>query len=531
MSFKHEHISYKETHSFSPLVIDYLNGVKELNSFYNYSPDISGIGNAIDARAKYPVNREVLVKTLQEQYSNLNTAEVVKSNIAALAGNNTYTICTAHQPNLVTGYLYFIYKIVHAIKLADELNKQYSDKHFVPVYYMGSEDNDLDELGTFRYAGKRYTWDAEGQKGAVGRMNTKSLKPLLDELFRVLGPPGEHTEQLKEILTEAYLKHDNISDATTCLVNELFGKYGLVVLNPDSAAFKREIITIMEDDMLNHTAVELVNKQAEALGEKYKVQAYPRDINLFYLKDGLRERIERVEGKWMVLNTELIFSRDELSEELNSHPERFSPNVILRGVLQERILPDVAFIGGGAEVAYWLQLKPVFEHYNTFYPVILLRQSVQFINEKATSLKEKLSLNTTDIFKGAEELYKNHVTQNSDSDRETSTERESIEEAISSLKAKAVAVDSTLESSAEAALTKMVYQLEVLEKKMMRAEKRKYATDLQRIDKLKEILFPNGLQERTENFISYYTLYGTDFIDYLYKATMPLENEFLVVYH
>lgn len=531
MSFQHEYIAYKDTLSFSPLVIDYLNGAKELNSFYRYEPDIDGIEQAIAERAKYSVNREALVITLQKQYEGLPTHEKVTQNIESLKSEDTYTVCTAHQPNLLTGYLYFIYKILHAIKLADELNDKYRDKHFVPVYYMGSEDNDLDELGTFRYESKKYIWDAAGQEGAVGRMSTESLKPLLNELFRVLGPPGEYTEQLKETLTEAYLNHNNISDSTAYLVNELFGKYGLIVLNPDDNAFKKEIISIMEDDLLNHTAVALVNKQAETLGNNYKVQAYPRDINLFYLKEGLRERLERVENKWIVLNTDIVFSKEELLKELNEHPKRFSPNVILRGVLQERILPDVAFIGGGAEVAYWLQLRPVFEHYETFFPVVLLRQSAQLVNEKAVRLKEQLSLSTKELFRDKDDLYKSYVTQNSDAEIELSPERKSIEDAIASLKKKATGVDSNLEASAEAVLTKMMYQLEILEKKMMRAEKRKYNTDLRRIDKLKEILFPNGLQERTENFISYYTLYGADFIEYLHKTILPLQNEFLVIYH
>ena len=313
------HIPYSNTGNFSDLVLDYLNAHPNLKQYYNYTPDADGIAQAIAARSKYPVNRKVLVSVLHKQYAELNKHDKLIENIDRLADENTYTICTAHQPNLMTGYLYFIYKIMHAIKLADELNTKYSDKHFVPVYYMGSEDNDLEELGTFRYNNQKYVWDAAGQTGAVGRMHTNSLKPLLDEVFKVLGPPGENLDVLKDILTQAYLQHQTIGEATQYLVNELFGRYGLVVLNPDEAELKKQIIPILKDDLQNHMAYVLVNDHIETLEEQYKVQAYPRMINLFYLRDDIRERIEKRNGKWRVLNTEIEWSEDALMTELETH--------------------------------------------------------------------------------------------------------------------------------------------------------------------------------------------------------------------
>lgn len=524
------YIPYKQTGSFSPLVTDYLAQSDSLQPFYTYSTDEAGIQQGIADRAKFPVNRNVLVTTLEAQYRSLECCDAVKDNIAALAYDNTYTICTAHQPNLLTGYLYFIYKIAHAIQLARHLNEQHPDKKFVPVYYMGSEDNDLDELGTFRYAGNKYVWDGNGQQGAVGRMNPESLKTILNDLFRVLGPPGEHTEQLKDILQQAYLHHHTIGAATRYLVNELFGRYGLVVLDPDEAAFKKEIQHIIKDDLLQHTANGIVSKQAELLAQQYKSQAYPRDINLFYLHDNLRERIEKSSHTWIVLNTDIAWTEQELLAELEAHPERFSPNVILRGVLQESILPNVAFIGGGAEVAYWLQLKELFIYYKVFYPAILLRQSVLWIEPKAAELQQKLGISTEELFQSYEELAKAHVSDNSQHNLSTADEQKAFEAVIQQLKDKAVSLDPTLGASAEAALAKVKHQLDVLEQKMLRAEKRKHDTELQRIAKLKNMLFPNNsLQERIENFIEYYPLYGQAFIDTVVSNIAPLKNEFLVI--
>lgn len=525
------YIPYEKTNSFSKLVTDYLDNSPELQPFYRYRPDEKGIEHAIKERSKYPVNREALVSELKNQYKELETSQLLNNNITALAEENTYTICTAHQPNLLTGYLYFIYKITHAIKLAEELNSNHSDKKFVPVYYIGSEDNDLDELGVFRYNGDKYRWDADGQTGAVGRMDTKSLKSLLDELFRVLGPPTNHTKELKEILTGAYLNQKNIADATRYLVNELFGRYGLVVIDADSSVFKSEILNVLEDDLLNHTAVNLVNEQADLLAKNYKTQAYPRDINLFYLKDQIRERIEHHEDRWVVLNTDISFSKDELLKELKDHPERFSPNVILRGVLQESILPNVAFIGGGAEVAYWLQLEKVFKHYNVFYPAVMLRQSAMLVKGNEAELVNKLELSTEDIFKGVDELTRAYIDEHTNGEWKTDGEEKEVEEILNKLQRKAVALDPTLEKSAGAALSKMKHQLDILQKKMYRAEKRKMQVEINRYEKLKSALFPNGgLQERTENFIQYYPEHGAKLIDLIHKGTLPYNEQFLIIY-
>lgn len=524
------YIPYQDTHSFSKLATDYIAGRETLNGFYSFAPDKKGLQQAIEIRKNFPVNRELLVRVLEKQYASFSKTERLIKNIQSLKAENTFTVCTAHQPNLLTGYLYFIYKILHAVKLAEELSESFPDKHFVPVYYMGSEDNDLDELGVFRYNGEKYKWDANGQTGAVGRMDTASLKELLGKLFKKLGPPGENVERLKALLEKAYMEHDTIGSATQYLVNELFGKYGLVILNPDDAELKMAFVNVMKDDLLNGKAERLVNQQIENLEVHYKSQAYPRSINLFYLKDQLRERIEKEGNLWKVLNTDLVFTEEELLKELQEYPERFSPNVVLRGLFQETILPDVAFIGGGAEVAYWMQLKTVFEHYNVFYPVVFLRQSVLWLHEDARKKMADLDLSQRDIFLPKDELIKNYFQKITKEALNIDEESNEMEVLLEHLKAKAKNIDATLEYSAEAVMKKIRYQLDVLQKKMLRAEKKKNKVVVERIEKLKMLLFPNGgLQERVENFIEYYLLYGDAYFDHLLRCMKPLQNEFLII--
>ncbi len=524
------HVPYNETGYFSPIVTDYLSSHKDIKPFYLYRPDEQGLTQAINERAKYPVNRKALVSALNNQYADLPKYDSVEKNIQLLLKENTFTVCTAHQPNLLTGYLYFIYKIIHAIKLAEQLSELHPGKHFVPVYYMGSEDNDIEELGTFRFRGEKYVWDGSGQKGAVGSMDTKGLKPMLNELFKLFGPPGKNCDDLQKLITEAYLKHKTIAAATHYLVNELFGRYGLVVLNPDEAILKASFVPVMEDELQNQRSYSIITKQIELLGAHYKIQAHPREINLFYLADQLRERIEKKDDKWVVLNTDISWTQQEVINELKQHPERFSPNVMLRGLYQETILPDVAFIGGGSEVAYWLQLKTFFAHYKVFYPAILLRQSVLWIGATESKLREQMELSVPDIFKQEVQLVREYVTKHSTDDWQTNEETEAIETIFQSLKQKATSLDPTLSAAAEAALTKMRHQLLALEQKMLRAEKRKMQTHVSRITKLKNILFPaNSLQERVENFSEYYLQYGTSFLDTIKNGIDPLKNEFLII--
>jgi bacillithiol synthase len=529
VSFNYHHLPYSETNSFSSLVTDYLAGKDKLKPFYNFNTDIEGTREAIKSRKNFPINRTTLINVLKRQYTSLNVSDAVQANIDLLQHENTFTITTAHQPNLLSGYLYFIYKILHAIKLSAVLKEQFEDYNFVPVYYMGSEDNDLDELGSFRYNGKKYTWDGDGQKGAVGRMKTKGLKALLDNLFKELGPPGEDCEKLKQIIFDAYLQHETIASATQYLVNELFGRYGLVIVDPDDRELKSQFIDITRDDLLNETAFNVVSKQITNLSEHYKVQAHPRPVNLFYLKDDIRERIEKTNGNWKVINRDITWTEEELMTEVNEFPERFSPNVILRPLFQEMILPDIIFIGGGAEVAYWMQLKTLFDRYHVFFPSIHLRQSILWISPKERDLRKQLGLSVNEIFKPESELVHEFISR-LDKGWETKEEMSQIEAMLLQLKKKAETLDPTLKSSAEASLTKIRYQVAVLEKKMLRAEKRKFQNELSRISRLKEHLFPvGGLQERTENFITYYVHKGDAYLDLLLYAMQPLKHEFLVI--
>ncbi len=309
MNYTAQWIPYEITNTFSKLAIDYIHQDPALRPFYKYSPSEDGILQAIEGRKLFPQDRKLLVQELNRQYSGISSGKV-QDNIASLAGNNTFTICTAHQPNIFTGYLYFIYKIIHIIKLADSLNQKLKAYHFVPVFFLGSEDNDLDELNRINLNGEELIWDTN-QSGAVGRMDTKGIDRLIDRIEGELSVQPFGPDLIK-LLKSCYLQSDTIQEATFKLVHALFEEFGLVVILPDSAALKSKLIPIFEEDIFRNTPGQIVNETAARLEEKYHAQVNARDINLFYLGEGIRERIIHADDSFTVNNTKLRFSASEM---------------------------------------------------------------------------------------------------------------------------------------------------------------------------------------------------------------------------
>ncbi|RDC55127.1 bacillithiol biosynthesis cysteine-adding enzyme BshC [Pedobacter chinensis] len=523
-----KYISYQETGSFSKLVLDYINNEEQLKAFYSYRPDMKGLAEAIDKR-HFLGDRNILVEVLKSQYQHLTPNKSVSKNIELLSLDNTFTVTTGHQLNLFTGPLYFIYKIVTTINLAIELKMAHPDQNFVPVYWMATEDHDFDEINHVSVDEKNISW-IQTTNGATGRLSTKTVAAAVTAYKGYLGisKNGKHIAKLVE---RAYLNHDNLADATRYLVNKLFEKYGLVIVNADEPSLKKLFTNIITSDIIEHNSsknIEQSSKNLEELG--YKTQVNGRDINFFYLKDDLRERLIFENGKYVVNHTEIRFSEEELKTEINTHPERFSPNVVIRPMYQEVILPNIAYIGGGAEVAYWMQLKANFDFYKVDFPVLLLRNSALLIDKRSAENLYNLGFSLEDVFLPLEELKNLWVRKNSTAQLSLSDEIRAINSIFDQIKLNAYKIDKTLSVSSDTAKQKTNRLLENLEKKLFRAEKRKHETALIQIENVKRRLFPNGtLQERILNIAPMYVNYGEDFLSSCIENFEPLGGDFTLL--
>lgn len=524
-----QYLPYSSTGYFSKTVNDYLSESAALRRFYRHEVSYNGVKEAMTSREYFPTDRDMLTEVLEEQYRHLQPQARVRENIALLKERNTFTITTAHQPNLFTGPLYFIYKIIHTIKIAADLKLQFPANNFVPVYYMGSEDADLDELNHIEIDGKKYAWSTT-QTGAVGRMLVDDeLIRLIQEVHGQLGVNPFGNEWI-DVLNRAYTKGKSIQQATFELVHELFAGYGLIVLIPDNARLKKVFEPVVEKELLEQFSHQAVKKTAEALNDAgYKIQASGREINLFYLLGDKRERIEQLKDQYVVKNMGITFSKEAILQELYSYPERFSANVVLRGVFQEIILPNIIFVGGGGELAYWLELRGVFDKVGAPYPMLILRNSFLLLNEKQQCIIDKLQLGPEDLFKENFEIL-NLILQHKGQAISLSSEIEELEFFYNHLREKTAQADPTLAQHVQALGRQAGRKLAALQKKIDSAQRKRLDAETRQLTKLKGQLFPhNSLQERVENFGSIYSVYGKSVLDTLLTASKTLDSAFCLL--
>ncbi len=531
--FSKKLIDFDSTHSFSALVLDYLSATKTIPDFQSFSFDENGFKHAIENRLKprYEVNREVLSNVLLEQYERLSgkisTFDQTKKIISTLTKKTTFTVTTGHQLNLFTGPLYFIYKIISTINLADELKTKFPEYDFVPIYWMASEDHDLEEINHIHLFGKKIEWEPTS-KGASGKITCEGISKTLTIVKEMLN--NANAEKIISLFEKAYHPENKLSEAARIIIHELFSEYGLVILDADDARLKTNFVSEMKDDVINHSAFKYVEETIQELEKNYKVQVHPREINLFYLGENFRERIVEEEGRYKILNDKGSFSKEELLIEIENHPEKFSPNVVLRPLYQEKTLPNIGYIGGPAEISYWMEYKKMFEHYGAKLPVLVLRSCALVMDASSTDKFKKLGLEPEDIFMNEDELVNNYLKLKMPEEfsfepllQQTAS---LFEEAISKINL----VDPTLKATAEAEKQKVLNSLKSLEERVRKAEKKKHEVAINQIRKLKEKFFPEkGLQERYENILTFYSKYGDDFLKVLIKNMHPSAKKFILL--
>ena len=513
-------IPYHQTNYFSKFILDYLSAEDSLDSFYNRAAKLSSFNAQIIEKQKQPINRKVLVDVLNHQYSSLSTTDSVNYNIQSLLKEKTFTVTTGHQLCLFTGPLYFVYKIISTLKLSEQLKAEYPEYNFVPIFWMASEDHDFEEINHVHLFGKKLSWQQQ-DVGAVGSLPTGSIQSVLDELKLILGESKEAND-LYALFSSSYLGNKDLGAATRYLVNSLFSKYGLVVLDANSHLLKKEAISLIKLDVLSQSNYPLIQKTNVKLEV---TQAYVRPINFFYLTSGNRNRIEQQGSKFVVLNTEIKFSREELEFEIEKYPERFSPNVLLRPLFKELLLPNLAMIGGGSEINYWMQLKSTFSFNEIVFPILILRNSALIVDDKTSKKVEKLGFDLFDFFKNDVELHKTYVLKNSDSEININLELGKLDELFTLLLSKTE--DKGIQSMILSEKQKQIKALNKIEHKLLKNEKQKYQTALSQISVIKTKLFPNNkLQERYDNFIPFYLKYGPNFFDLLKQELNPLQHQF-----
>ncbi len=479
--------SFSSLNAFSKLLLDYLAEKPALKEFYGNGPRLTNFKDQISSKSTFPgTTRAVLQTVLSEQYAAIG-AEMPAVD---LRDENTFTVTTGHQLNIYTGPLYVIYKLVSTINLARALQAAYPSQRFIPVYWMATEDHDFEEINHFFAFGTKYEWNTP-QKGAVGRFNLSDFPriPFRNEIFDM-----------------AYAEGKTLSEAVRMYMHALLGTHGLVCLDADDSRLKSIFALIMEADLkqqVHEPIVRATTEKLEALG--YKTQVSARPVNLFELTENDRIRLETGDSVDIA---------------------KASPNVILRPLYQETILPNLAYIGGPAEVAYWLQLKGIFDLHQVPFPILLPRNFAIVKTQKQAEKVEKLGLSLADLFKNELALRRDFVAGRTSHKLDTEGEAQALQPILAELTKRAKAIDPTLEASVLAEQARWMKGLERLAKKLKRAEERNQGDEVRQVLAIKEALFPAGeWQERHTNFLEFASDHP-NFIDDLLKTFDPLNFEF-----
>jgi len=528
LNLTYTQISLKDSGAYARLALDHMSNANGLREWWDLEPSRSGILEAARRKSNFGLGkRKTLVHCLSSQYADagLEMNQLKKNQLDRLKDGNTYTITTGHQLNLATGPLYFIYKIAHVIALCRDLNASQKEKHFVPIYWMATEDHDLDEIDHFHLRDKTIKWSTN-QSGAVGRMTIDQVD-WIDDLATNLGPGKHSTHWIGEI-RKAYEIGVSLSVATQRLVHSIFGETELLVLDADRKELKEQSIHIFKKEV-EESVVEAAVEEFTSIEKDYFKQVNARKINLFHLNEKGRFRLEKTVEGMEALGLKQ-FEKKELLSEIESHLERFSPNVLLRPIYQECILPNAAYIGGGAEVAYWLELSKAFERFNISKPSLWLRRSVQILTAKDVRRKNKLNLVDGDLLSNAPDVFDLKVRAQSNLDQDLSQIYSGLSEMFEEVRALAEKTDKSFIGAVNAQEAKQLKGYTHLKKRLLKAEKRKNNELLERLENFYDQMNAGAkLQERKLNVSEIIVEWGMDWIDDLIDHFEAFEHQFTIL--
>lgn len=503
-------------------VADIIAGAERVLPFIAAPPTLEALLHSAAIKNMNQGRRELLVRVLAEQNATSAFAEVQKS-LTDLGKSETVTVTTGHQLNVLGGPAYFIYKIAHTVALARALEQRQPGLRVVPMFWMASEDHDFAEIAAV--SNFRETLDLnQAGGGAVGPMCAAGLTDLAKGFVESCHGLDSKWADFLHSLGE----HRTLSDATRALVDRLFGKYGVVVIDANDARLKAEFAPIMAQELVNGVASKAISSTNAALvAAGYPLQLNAREINLFYLGEASRDGIMKVSGRYMAGNA-LDTDEAGILELLQAHPERFSPNAALRPVYQEFILPNLAYVGGPGEMSYWLQLKGAFDAFKVDYPILIPRNSVTVIGSKESEWMDDLGLTELDLLEPLSDLTRRLVLGDGTEDPVISASRTVLNRTFAELAAYMKSVDATLEAKAAATAARLSNELDGLEKAIVKAKKQKDETRVRRLERIYNQAFPSGPQERKINFFALSVLADEDLIDRIITDFRPEHGEWLV---
>jgi bacillithiol biosynthesis cysteine-adding enzyme BshC len=513
---------------FSDLFNDYISDFQKVQNFYEldfHSPENFKLKCETVQREFH--NRESICNILLNQNHDFGCGENTFVNINRLQEENTFAIVTGQQVGIVGGPLYTLYKIFTLLKLKDQLNDNYPEMKFVPVFWLESEDHDFEEVNYVNIVNnenqiKRIHYPRPPKSeyhASVGDIAFDiSVAAFIQEVASAL-PNSDFKEDIIGLLNQAYSPGVTFEKAFVQWINLLLPDSGIIFISPDDKNIKQLLSVVFQKEINEYprTSQLVIQKSAE-LEKNYHAQIKPRALNLFLFHKEGRYLIEPRENDFSLKGTRKYFSKEELLIIARETPELLSPNVVLRPICQDTILPTVAYIAGPSEIAYFAQLKPVYKNFGLTMPIIYPRASVTILEDKVARILEKYELIIENIYEGfenASERVMNFVSEVK-IDELFSESNQRVTDLLNEMKFGLGYIDQTLLGTLENTQLKIEAALQVLKEKTNSAQKHKHEVALKQVEKVFNNVFPNGnFQERELNIINYLNKYGLDFHKWL----------------
>lgn len=526
-------ISFEHIKQFNKLILDYAHQKTEVKPFYNLPPTIDSFGEMIKQKNFDHSFRPTLVQELFQQYETagitLKKKETTTQQLELLKEPTTFTVTTGHQLCLFTGPLYFVHKILSVVKWCEELKLKYPEHNFVPVFWMASEDHDFAEVNHLITSQGKISWDMNSNEQPVGRLPLNGFENFAKQVSQ-LAQNNFAQNQIEELI-QFYTTSQNLSQATRKLVHKLFAPLGVIIMDADSITLKQQLIPYIKKDITENSNYQALNTcNIELKKQGYKTQINGREINFFYLSEMGRKLINKNKKNYTVDGTTITWTEEEILNEIETHPEKFSPNVVLRPLYQEIILPNLAYIGGPGEIAYWLQLKPVFDNNHTAFPILTLRSFVLLVSHQHNNQLRRMGLSVDDLFNDTTEIERKLVTLIPDGGQNNASK--ALENLFQELIDIANKTDNKISSELINLKVLTRSNLDKILKVLDQKQRLKVEQNAFRATEIKRIYFPNNsIQERYYNLFEWGNKQSiNDLVNTIHHSINLTQTDIQVIY-
>jgi len=524
-------INFSDIPGHQNLFLDYMYEFEKVSDYFRYNFRDTENYNSIFSKISKSRNRNSnLPKYILQQYEGFDISEITRENINSLNKDNSLAVVTGQQLGIFGGPLYTIYKTITTIKLSSDLNKKYPQFNFIPVFWMEGDDHDFNEVNNFQIFDNRnelynISYDdgieSDVNRGSVGSIQfgsqIENVFSKLDEALR----DSDFKEDLVGSLRSVYEEGKSFSDSFREILISLFDQQGLVLFSPQPEAIKNLLSPLFEREITEYRShTDSVLTRSVELEDAYHAQVKIKPINLFFSNKDGRYPIDPNDDGFKLRGKRISYTKEELLEKVKIEPEKFSPNVLLRPICQDYLLPTAFYVAGPSEISYFAQIDPLYELFNIEPPIVYPRMSASIIEKNVQSILEKYQLDVTDCFRTEKQLNQKVLSVYSDINLKSlfSDKSSEIENIFSELKEVIISLDNSLESATDKTLERIIQSVKNLQSKSESAHERKHETIVRQLSKLRTNLYPSqSLQERELSIIHFQNKYGNDILKWIYE--------------